>query len=266
VSLPFPVLVLLASALAAWFVDWQVLLARTATWGAALPGAVGVNLALASVAGAIGAVTPVGAFAGVVLGTLLILGAGWAAWWLLVASAVVATVTTSVGKVRKAHRGIAEPRRGRRGARNVIANAGVGTLIALVAASRPEEPALQVAVAVALATGASDTAASEIGKAVGGRTWQLPWLEPVPAGTTGAVSVAGTAAGVAAAALFGGLAVVTALVPANQASIVVGVTVAAVMTEGVLAVLLETRRVIDNDGVNFLTGLAAAALAVAIVR
>ncbi len=52
----------------------------------------------------------------------------------------------------------------------------------------------------------SDTVSSEVGKAYGKTTYLVTTFQRVPRGTEGAVSLEGTAAGVAAAALFSGVA------------------------------------------------------------
>lgn len=52
----------------------------------------------------------------------------------------------------------------------------------------------------------SDTVSSEVGKAYGKTTYLVTTFQRVPRGTEGAVSLEGTAAGVAAAVLFSGVA------------------------------------------------------------
>ena len=68
----------------------------------------------------------------------------------------------------------------------------------------------------AIAAGASDTVASEIGKAWGGQPRSFPTFRAAPPGTPGAVSVVGTIAGIAAAALIAALAACTGAAAARD--------------------------------------------------
>lgn len=72
--------------------------------------------------------------------------------------------------------------------------------------SRPAAPPLQVGFAASFASKLADTTSSEIGKAYGQTTYLITNLQRVPRGTEGAVSLEGTAAGVAAAAGVAGMA------------------------------------------------------------
>ena len=95
--------------------------------------------------------------------------------------------------------GIAEERGGRRGPGNAIANTGLAAFAAIVAALSPVRDGALLAMVAALAAGASDTVASEIGKAWGTKTYLFPTFKSVRPGTSGAVSLEGTGAGLVAA-------------------------------------------------------------------
>ena len=113
------------------------------------------------------------------------------------------------GSKRKVLLGIAEERGGRRGPGNAIANTGVAAIAAVRRARRDvRRDAARLAFAAALAAGGSDTIASEIGKAWGRRTWSITSLARVPPGTSGAMSLEGTVAGVAGRARRSALAAV----------------------------------------------------------
>ena len=73
--------------------------------------------------------------------------------------------------------------------------------------------AARLAFVAALAHGGSDTIASEIGKAFGRTTLSMTTLARVPPGTSGAMSLEGTAAGVAGALALGAVGVALGLVP-----------------------------------------------------
>ena len=74
-----------------------------------------VNGALARAGLYAGTVTATGALTGLVIGTMIVLGGGWGAWGVLLATFFTASVCTRVGQARKTAAGIAEERGGRRG-------------------------------------------------------------------------------------------------------------------------------------------------------
>lgn len=116
---------------------------------------------------------------------------------------LVGVGVTKIGKEIKEAAGIAEGRGGLRGPENVWGSALVGTLCALATLLTPElwQGFFLLGYVASFSTKLSDTAASEIGKAYGKRTFLITTLQPVPAGTEGAVSVEGTLAGIAASFL-----------------------------------------------------------------
>jgi uncharacterized protein (TIGR00297 family) len=91
---------------------------------------------------------------------------------------------------------------GARDAVQVLANGGVFGLAALGSLVAPS-PAWAAAGAGALAAAASDTWATELGTLVGGAPRSLRGWRPVPVGTSGAVTAAGTLASVAGALCLG---------------------------------------------------------------
>ena len=230
--------------------------------GAVLLLPVAANAAVA-VAGWFGrTVTIPGAIAGFIVGTLVWLGAGWQGWVLLLCAFATAVVTTKLGGRRKALLGIAEERGGRRGAGNALANTGLAAwLAALAVLSQYRDGALAAFVA-ALVAGSSDTVSSEIGKAYGRRTWLVTTLKPVPAGTSGAVSSEGTAAGAAAALVLAAIAASLHLIPVSLILPIGAAAVAAAMVESVLGSTLEPRGLLNNDLLNFITTSIAAVLGI----
>jgi uncharacterized protein (TIGR00297 family) len=220
--------------------------------------AVVANAMVAAAGYAARTVSRSGAVAGLVIGTAILFFAGWAGWAILLTAFVLATVTSRLGLRRKMLLGIAEARAGRRGAGNAIANTGVAAgAAALAALSYAREPAL-IAFAAALTAGASDTVASEIGKAWGRRTWLILGLRRVPPGTSGAMSLEGTAAGLLAAFAMAAAAAGLGIIP--TAAIVSVVLAAAIgsLVESALGATLEAPGVLNNDALNFInTGVAA---------
>jgi uncharacterized protein (TIGR00297 family) len=169
-----------------------------------------------------------------------------------------------MGLQRKTLLGIAEERDGRRGAGNAIANTGVAVFAALLAALSYAKEAGLIAMAAALTAGASDTIASEIGKAWGRTTWALLPPKPVRPGTPGAVSLEGTAAGLAGAGALAALAIALGLVPATALwPIVIGATIGST-AESLLAAAFEPAGILNNDPLNLINPALAAYAAVTI--
>ena len=221
-----------------------------------------------------GTVTGGGAVAGFVVGVGVAAGLGWPGYALLLLYFGLAVAATRIGWESKSARGLAEPSGGARGAGQVVANGGPPLLFAALAGAPPPpfgpsaDPSVaaawQVAVAAgfsgALAAAAADTVSSEIGKAFGGRPRRIPDLSPAPVGTSGAVSVLGSLAGLAAALAVAAAAALW-LLPPGLLVVVATAGFWAAFLEGLLAPL-ERRGILDNDGVNtvsvFIGGLVAA--------
>lgn len=168
----------------------------------------GLNLVIAGTTLALGVVRRSGAVAGALYGTFVMALGGWKGYALLWLFFGAGTLATRFGKRRKEALGKAEEAGGRRGAANVLANVTVPLLCLLWAAlAAPAGPGAAapylLAAAAAFATALMDTVGTEVGQAVLTPTILLPDFRSVPPGTDGAVSVAGTLAGLAAAALVG---------------------------------------------------------------
>jgi uncharacterized protein (TIGR00297 family) len=235
--------------------------AAAAAWEA-LPLALAANTVVAGAGYVARTVTIAGAICGTLLGTTIVLTAGWGGWVLLVATFAVAVLTSRLGLQRKTQLGIAEAREGRRGAGNAFANTGVAAGAAVLGAMSYARDVAQVAFVAALVAGGSDTVASEIGKAWGRRTWLVPTLRRVPPGTSGAISAEGTATGLLAALALGALGVACGLVPSRTLpAIVAGATIGS-FAESTMGATLEGPGIVNNDVLNFLNTAIAAAAAI----
>jgi uncharacterized protein (TIGR00297 family) len=168
---------------------------------------------------------------------------------------------TRFKRQRKVAAGIAEARGGKRGAANVIANVLPSAAAALIAATSDSQIAAGIACVAALATSVGDTVATEVGQAMRGTPRLVTTGARVPAGTPGAVSVAGIAAGAMASAALTIAGATTGMMPASGAVVVVASAVVAAFGEGALALSLESRGWLDNDGVNLVAATSGAALA-----
>jgi len=231
------------------------------TMAAALPWAVGLNALTAGLGYRAKTVSGSGAIVGAIVGTVIYLGGGAGAWVLLLAAFLAASVTSRLGLKRKVLLGIAEERGGRRGAGNAIANCGIAAAAAIAAVTTPYRASSLLALVAALTAGGSDTVASEIGKAWGRSTFLVTTLSRVPPGTPGAMSLEGTAAGLAAAFALAALGVALGLIPAAALlAVVVGATFGA-LVESALGATLEGPGILNNDMLNAVNTAVAAAVA-----
>jgi uncharacterized protein (TIGR00297 family) len=227
--------------------------------GRLLPALI-VNGGFAAVAYAEGAVTRSGAWAGIAIGMAVYLGAGWEGWLMLFATFAAAVIASKVGWERKRALGIAEGREGRRGAGNAIANCVTGAVAAVAAVTTPHQATAWLAMVTGLTAGGADTVASEIGKAWGRRTFLIAGLVPVAPGTSGAISLEGTAANAAAAAALALLGSAVGLItPAAIPSVVIA-ALAGSIVESFLGATLEAPGILDNDLLNFINTAVAVAV------
>ena len=86
----------------------------------------------------------------------------------------------------------------------------------------------------------------------------------VPAGTDGGITIPGSSAGLAAGLVIAAVATVAGMLPRAQLWIPVATGFAGMLIDSLLGATLQRRRWINNEAVNFLATLAAAALAYAI--
>jgi len=247
------------------WIDEAALVAGAGVAAGRLPLAAVLNVLVAMAGWRARTVTIPGAIAGACIGTAVFAGTGWNGWMLLIAAFLAAAVTTRAGHARKARAGIAEARGGRRGPGNAIANTGLAAWAAIVSIGLAAGHArfAWLAFAAALVTAASDTVASEVGKAWGRRTWLPTEARRVPPGTSGAISLEGTVAGMASAALLAGLAWQLGLIGGTMVAIVTVAATIASLIEGVLGATYESSGVLNNDALNLVNSAFGAVLAMA---
>ncbi len=231
---------------------------------ATLPLALAVNIPVSYLGYRAKTVGVSGWIGGAVIGFVIYACLGGGAWLFLFATFLLASVTSRLGLKRKLLLGIAEDRGGRRGAGNAMANCGIAAAAAIAAVTTPHREAALLVFVAALTAGGSDTVASEIGKAFGRATFLVTTFRRAPAGTPGAMSLEGTAAGLMSAVTLAALAVVLQLIPSPA---VVAVSVAATigaLVESALGATLEGPGILNNDMLNFLNTAVAAAAVLAI--
>ncbi|MGH9410248.1 MAG: DUF92 domain-containing protein [Vicinamibacterales bacterium] len=241
------------------YIDVSISLTRVAA-------AVVANLVVAAAGYGARTVSASGAVCGAILGIAIFLPLGWQGWMLLLVTFIAASVATRTGRARKQLLGIAEERGGRRGPGNAIANTGVAVIAAVLAGLDVHPELARLAFVAALAAGGSDTIASEIGKAYGRRTWSVASLSRVAPGTSGAMSLEGTMAGVAGAIGLGTLAIGLGLLAPRALLVVVIASTVGAFVESWLGATLEGPGILNNDVLNFINTAVAAATAIAIAR
>lgn len=248
---------------------WAASLIEPSAWSASRAGVLGIlplALAFNAVVAYLGfrakTVSASGMAAGAIVGIVIFACGGAAAWTLLFLAFAAATITSRIGLRRKTLLGIAEDKGGRRGAGNALANCGVAAIAAILAVTTPYPAESLLALAAALIAGGSDTVASEVGKAWGRRTFLVTSLRPVPAGTSGAISAEGTAAGVLAAAVLAAIAAALGVVAWHTLVPIVAAATAGAFVESLLGATLERPRILNNDMLNFITTAVAAVIVV----
>ncbi len=247
-------------------VDGAALTAAWPTVSVNLVPALVVNTITATAGWRLGTVRLSGFIAGWIIGMVVFLDAGWQGWALLFLTFLSATITSRLGLKRKSVLGIAEERGGRRGAGNAFANTGLAAIAAAMAVSTPHHDAALLAFVTMLATGGSDTIASEMGKAWGGKTYLVTTLADVRPGTPGAMSLEGTAAGLIGALVLAWVGAALGLIPGAWIWIAVAGACAGSLLESALAATLEGAGYLNNDALNFLNTAAGAIVALVLMR
>jgi len=227
---------------------------RRSLWIAVL-----VTLVFSLLARWIRGVTLSGAVAGAVVCFLLYVGAGPGGFAALVAVFGLTWITTRFGYRNKQGLGTAESREGRT-ASQVLANLAVAAACAGLFVVTAKTVFL-LALAAALSEAAADTVSSELGQARNATARLITTWEEVPAGTDGGVTGTGTLGGIAAAILVGLVCAVAGLVTFAQLRFSVVAAVLGMTADSYLGALLERRKLLTNDWVNFLSTLTAAGVA-----
>jgi uncharacterized protein (TIGR00297 family) len=260
--------------------SWLVLAAvvpwcAIATFQHATRVALGISVALALLVLLARAATPLAALTGGMIAAVLTLAplssSGLSSWYRsalpsLMALFVFTWAATRFGRSKKQRLGLAEDKRGRNAAQ-VAANLGVAGLGAAAALTHPLAGSFYVvAVVAALAQATADTLASELGEVLGGPPVLVTTFTRVTPGTNGAVSLAGTGAGTAGAVLVVLVAVSTLGLGLGEAVCAGLGAVGGLFIDSLLGATAERRSWLNNDAVNFLSTLAASAIATMILR
>jgi uncharacterized protein (TIGR00297 family) len=186
--------------------------------------------------------------------------------WPLLALFLLTFAATRFGRRRKEALGVAEGKRGRT-ASQVVANLGVAAIAGIPISAHhvwlglyPGRVALIAAIAV-LGEATADTLSSELGEVLGGDPYMLTTFRRVPAGTDGAISLNGTLAGVAGAAIITAIAALAFRFTAIESAIAFAGAIVGLFFDSLLGATLERRGWLNNDAVNAVSTLAAALFA-----
>ncbi len=184
--------------------------------------------------------SPSGAWAAAVVGTTaFVAGWGWSAP--LLAFFFSSTMLSRWRGHAKAHLTRSVVAKGvERDAWQVMANGGVFAVAAIGSIATPS-PWWSLAGLGALAAATADTWATEVGTAVGGVPRSLLGWRPVPPGTSGAISGAGTGAMLAGALFLGTVAMLTGL-PSDETLPVVAGGIGGAVVDTVLGATMQERR------------------------
>ncbi len=201
----------------------------------------------------------------------------------ILAVSLLAFAATRVGRRKKERLGMAEGRRGRASSQ-VAANLGVAALVLCAPIqlwivdrgwlnrtwfdhgwpnrASPTSPALFAVALAALAEAAADTVSSEIGQVLGGRPRMITTFREAEPGFDGAISVAGSIAGILAGAATAGVGTWALNGDWRMFGVSSAGAVFGLFFDSLLGATLENLGWLNNDAVNFLSTAAAAAFAV----
>ena len=230
--------------------------------------ALAVTVALGYVAYALDTASLPGMLTGVFLGLLTMVLGDFRWFAMLITFFGLGGLASKFRYEEKERRGIAEENEGARGSGNVLANSLVALVAVIGWAASQDVPDLDsllflFAFAGSLAAAMSDTLSSEIGGLYDDPRL-ITTFERVDPGTDGAITWQGEVAGLVGAGIIAGIAgALFDPVDAVGAAVVLGAGVAGMTVDSVLGATIEGR-VVDNQGVNLLATVAAAAVGVAL--
>ena len=202
------------------------------------------------------------AITGGVIAWLIFTAAGYTGIAMLGAFFILGTVATSWKKQEKLKFKAAEDRSSQRTMGQVLANGGVAGIMGLLILLLPmKAELLKLMMAASLASATADTLSSELGMIYGRRFFNMITLKKEEKGLDGVISLEGTMIGVMGSSM---IAVVYCLGFGWSVTIFLLIVLAGTignLADSVLGALLERKRYLSNNQVNFLNTFIAALVA-----
>jgi len=208
-----------------------------------------------------------GLVAALSVGLLVSLLGHWTWLIVLMSFLIMSSIVTKWRYEDKALISVEESNEGKRGWKNVLANGGGASLIAIINYLLGGHDFAYLAFCACVGVASSDTLASEIGS-LDPRTRIITTLEAVPAGTNGGMSPTGTIA-----AFYGGLiiAIISTLLGALNGDIIpplfffICITVIGWLgcqLDSLLGALFENRGYLGKHSVNFISTISGSVMAI----
>jgi uncharacterized protein (TIGR00297 family) len=195
-----------------------------------------------------------GMLTGVFLSLLAVVLGGYGWFVVLLAFFGIGGLSTKYRYDEKLRRGVAEPNEGARGTGNVLGNSLAALIALLLFAAHAKIPipgeAFVLAFAGSVATALADTLSSEIG-GLYDRPRLITNFARVEPGTDGAVTWQGEVAGIAGAAVIGGLSLLLLSVPPIGVLLIVVAGLSGMTADSLAGATIEGN-LIGNQAVNFI--------------
>jgi uncharacterized protein (TIGR00297 family) len=199
--------------------------------------------------------------AGVWVALLIYLGAGITGLLMLATFFVLGTVMTSYKKDYKLQLGLVKVHEGKRKTSQVLANAGVAAILALLIIIKGDkEGLLLMMIAGSLASATGDTLSSELGNLYGRNFYNILTFRKDKRGLDGVISAEGTLFGILGSMI---IALIYTLAFSIGFAFLV-IVIAGIfgnLFDSLLGALFERKDKLGNDAVNFLNTAFAALIA-----
>jgi len=202
--------------------------------------------------------TLAGAVTGGIIGLLIYAVAGYTGLLMMTLFFVLGTAATAWKKEQKIRSGVAHISESKRTAEQVLANAGMAGLLALLALWRNDlQHLFIVMMAAVFASATADTLSSELGNVYGQSFYNIRTFKRDLRGLNGVVSIEGTLAGLAGSILMALIYVIGFGWNGILFFLIILAGTIGNLFDSILGATLERKGKLNNNGVNFLNTLVA---------